>query len=181
MHHVLNPHHLMKLQPLPFQHYLSFGNADDVVTVFNKNQVMGAGFTCFGIKDGTDFYYPDNLPFSEDAIFVQNMGLATTVMGATAWGLYIIASCVRFPPPLWLLLSVLLVATCVCEGLCFTFFNAPVCDIAECGLGKSSRCSLSAVVFWALSSVMTCAVFKDAQDRYREENEQEEVGDEDGE
>lgn len=161
----------------PIQHYLSFGNADDVVTVFNKNQVMGAGFTCFGTKDGTDYYYPDNLPFNEDAIFVQKMGLATTIMGAIAWGSYILASCIRFPPLAWLLVSFLLIATCVCEGLCFTFFNAPVCEIAECGLGKSSKCSLSATVFWALSSFMTCGIFKDAQDKYNEENEQEEVGD----
>lgn len=138
---------------------------------------MGAGFTCFGTKDGIDYYYPENLPFSEETNFVQSMTLATTVMGATSWGLYIIASCFKFPPPLWLFVSTLLLATCICEGLCFTFFNAPVCDIAECSLGKSSRCSLSACVFWAVSSLMTCAVFKDAQDRHNEENEQEEVGD----
>ena len=174
MHHLqLNVRSIQKLQ-----HYLSFGNADDIVTVFNKNQVMGAGFTCFGTKDGIDYYYPDNLPFSEETIFVQNMGLATTVMGATAWGLYITASCFRFPPPVWMFLSVLLVATCICDGLCFTFFNAPVCSIAECNLGRSAKCSLSAVVFWAISSFMTCAVFKDALDRYNEENDQEAVGDE---
>ena len=137
---------------------------------------MGAGFTCLGTSE-KDIYYPDNLLFAEETVFVRNMALAATVMGGTAWGLYIIASCVRFPPPMWLFVSTLLVATCICEGLCFRFFDTSVCDIAECGLGKSSRCSISACVFWAISAVMTCSVFKEAQDRYIEENEQEPVGD----
>lgn len=108
---------------------------------------------------------------------MKNMGLVTTVMGATCWGFYILASCIRFPPPVWLFISVVLTATCICEGLCFKFFDAPVCDVGECSLGLSSKCSLSACVFWGISSFMTCAVFKDAQDRYNDENDQEEVGD----
>eukprot|EP00804_Cyclotella_cryptica_P008410 CCRYP_003930-RB/>CCRYP_003930-RB protein AED:0.10 eAED:0.10 QI:268/1/1/1/0/0/5/732/192 len=157
--------------------FLSFGNSDDIATYFNKNQVTGAGFYCYHTLSGIDYYYSDNLAFSDQVAFVQRMGIATTVLGATAWGFYIIASCIRFPPPIWLFVSMLLTATCVCEGLCFRFFDAPVCNITECSLGKSSKCSLSACVFWGLSSFMTCAVFKDAQDRDNEENEQQEVGD----
>ncbi|KAL7474822.1 hypothetical protein ACHAW6_000773 [Cyclotella cf. meneghiniana] len=157
--------------------FLSFGNSDDIATKFNKNQVTGAGFSCYHTLGGLEYYYTDFVPFREEVISVQRLSIATTVLGAIAWALYIFASCIRYPSPVWLFISMLLTATCICEGLCFKFFDAPVCYITECSLGKSSKCSLAACVFWGLSSFMTCAVFKDAQDRDKEENEQEEVGD----
>ncbi|KAL9185992.1 hypothetical protein ACHAXT_005230 [Thalassiosira profunda] len=142
-----------------------------------------AGVFCWRSASGYDFVYGDNYDYGSEHELVQRVALAITIMGATAWGLYFLALCVRFPPCLWLLISLTLVATFICEGIMFTFFGSDRCQvqvlISNCGLGTSSRCGIAACIFWAISSFMTCGMFKEAQDREKGTESAEEPNDSD--
>lgn len=124
--------------------------------------------------NGVDFVYGPSFVYSSEHELAQKMALATTIMGATVWGVYVLSSCIRFPPSLWLLVSLTLMATCICEGLTFKFFDTDWCQVTDCGLGTSSKCGISACVFWGISSLMTCGIFKDNQDRQAQNNQEEE-------
>ena len=106
----------------------------------------------------------------------QRAALATTIMGATAWGLYLLASCVKYPSFVWLGISLILVSTCISQGVMFIFFDSDICLDTNCSLSTSSKCGIAASVFWGLSSIMTCGVVKDAHDRgsNRDEEDNEE-------
>jgi len=149
--------------------YIQFGDPNEVSDFFLRNQVDYAGLYCFHTQSGVNYMYSDVFEYSNEHSLARSMGLATTIMGAIAWCFYVVAICVRVPPFLWLLVSLTLVATCICEGLTFKFFSTDMCNVTECGLGTSSKCSISACVFWFISALMTCATFKDAQDRKAEQ------------
>ncbi|KAL7463173.1 hypothetical protein ACHAXS_003552 [Conticribra weissflogii] len=129
------------------------------------DQVDYLGVYCFQTENGINYAYASDAVFSSEHALARKMAYATTVMGAIAWCLYVLASCLRFPPALWLLASLVLVATCVCEGLNFKWFSSNECDVFECHLATSSRCGISACVLWFLSAIMTCGVSMDAKDR----------------
>jgi hypothetical protein len=86
-------------------------------------------------------------------------------MGCITWFFYLFAGCFRFPAPLWLLISLLCIATAVTEGLVYQYmFTAEVCDMNSCKWGTGAKCGISAMTFWSLSALMTCGVFKDAHE-----------------
>jgi len=128
------------------------------------DQVDYLGVFCFQTENGVNYAYASDAVFSSEHALARNMAYATTIMGAIAWCFYVLASCLRFPPPLWLLVSSVIVATCVCEGLNFKWFSSNECDFFECDLATSSRCGISACVFWFISAIMTYYVFKDSKD-----------------
>ena len=113
---------------------------------------------------GNDYIYDDEFTYSDEHATTTKLALATTVLGATAFGVYFLASCIKFPNFLWLVISLTLVATCVCEGMILgTFADTDWCDETNnCELGKSARCGIAACVFWGLSAFMTCGVFAEA-------------------
>lgn len=136
--------------------------------------IASAGLHCWRSANGVNFVYNDSYyPFTSEHETAQRMALATTIMGATAWGAYIFASCVRFPPVVWVFLSLTLAATCVCQGLIFRLFNSDWCsgDDDNCALGSSSKCGISACVFWGISSLMTCGIAKEAIGRQDDDDD----------
>lgn len=141
--------------------------------VVRDGVVQYAGIDCWRSTSGIDYVYGDNFNYSAEHEFARKMAMATTIMGATSFGVYFLASCIRFPPALWLLISITLVATCICEGLIFKFFDTEWCENTDCELSTSSRCGISACVFWGLSSVMTGGVFKQAMDRRQNSQDEE--------
>lgn len=103
-----------------------------------------AGLFCWQASNGMEFLYRDNFQYSSEHELARKMALATTVMGATSWGAFFFAPCVRFPPPIWLLISFMLLATCITEGITFKFFDSDWCQAgADCRLATSSKCGIS--------------------------------------
>ena len=72
----------------------------------------------------------------------QRAALATTIMGATAWGLYLLASCVKYPSFVWLGISLILVSTCISQGVMFIFFDSDICLDTNCSLSTSLLLSI---------------------------------------
>ena len=134
--------------------------------------VQYAGIYCWRSTNGVDFRYGESFEYSDEHELARQMALAVTIMGAVAWGVFFLAACTRFPPALWLLVSLTLVATCICEGLIFKFFDTDWCQTSDCGLAISSRCCISAYVFWGVSFFMTCGIFKEAQDKENNQDEE---------
>lgn len=99
-----------------------------------------AGVTCFTTTAGTSYAYS-----REDSIdqTVQDLSQATVIMGAVAWCFYLLAGCCKFPPPLWLLVSLICAATAVTEGLVFQqIFNSDFCA-NDCSWGTGAKCAIS--------------------------------------
>ena len=141
-----------------------------------------AGINCWQSNRGIDYVYSSrSFEYTSQHTMAQQAALATTIMGATAWGLYLLASCVKYPPFVWLGISAILVGACISQGIMFIFFQSDLCSDTDCSLSTSSKCGIAACVFWGLSSIMTCGVFKDAHDRSsnsrNDEDDNEEGGD----
>ena len=94
-------------------------------------------------------------------------------MGATAWAVFFLAGCVRFPPLVWMVMSAALVATAITEGLVYgRMMNSPYCEgTGVCSKGPGAKCAIAAMTFWSISSVMCCGVFREARDRKEAEEE----------
>ena len=133
--------------------------------------IQYAGIYCWRSTTGIDFTYGDVYEYSAEHELARKMALSTTVMGATVFGAFFLSSCVRFPPAVWLLISLTLVATCICEGMIFMMFNSLWCQNTDCGLATSSRCGISAVVFWFISSLMSCGIYKERKDKEADQDE----------
>ena len=134
-----------------------------------------AGLHCWRGAGGIDYTYSTNFEYSNEHLLAQRMGLATTIMGATCWGLYFLSGCIRFPSFLWLGISLTLLATCICQGIMFKFFDTSQCESTDCTLATSSKCGIAACVFWGISSFMTCGVFKEA---HKDRDNDDDQGDE---
>jgi len=140
--------------------YVNTGSDAEVNSENGLRFVEKIGPTCYTAIGGVAYKYPEGT-ISDT---VQGLSLATVVMGAISWCIYLFAACCRFPPPLWLLTSLLCLATAVTEGLVFHYmFNSDVCVDSTCSWGTGAKCAISAMTFWSLSCVMTCGVFQQAQ------------------
>jgi len=138
-----------------------------------------AGLFCWQASNGMEFLYRDNFQYSSEHELARKMALATTVMGATSWGAFFFAPCVRFPPPIWLLISLMLLATCITEGITFKFFDSDWCQAgADCRLATSSKCGISACVFWGISFIMTCGIFVETLSQHTHEQSAQDGGNE---
>lgn len=132
-----------------------------------------AGIHCYQAGGG-------NWAYSVDVVSdtTQSLSYATVAMGGIAWLIFLLAICCKFPGPVWLLTGLLLAATAVTEGLVFReVFNSDFCTAGSgdsCAWGVGAKCAISAMTFWSLSSLMTCAMFKEA----KESGGNEEGGDE---
>ena len=131
-------------------------------SVVTTGVMQYAGLHCWRGSGGIDYTYSTNFEYSNEHLLAQRMGLATTIMGATCWGLYFLSGCIRFPSFLWLGISFILLATCICQGIMFKFFDTSQCESTDCTLATSSKCGIAACIFWGISSFMTCGVFKEA-------------------
>ena len=139
------------------------------------------GINCWQSNRGIDYVYSSrSFEYTSQHTMAQRAALATTIMGATAWGLYLLASCVKYPSFVWLGISLILSGACISQGVMFIFFKSDICSDTNCSLSTSSKCGIAACVFWGLSSIMTCGVFKDAHDRgsNRDEEDNEVEGEE---
>merc|ERR1711982_164996 len=89
----------------------------------------------------------------------------------TTWVIFILPGCVRFLPAIWLVLSLVLAATAVTEGLVYQqiITNSYCEEEGLCSKGTGARCAIAAMAFWSISSVMTCGLFRLAQDQKRAE------------
>lgn len=167
MMHAYTSYHALTL--IIIQQFITIDNGD--VTDLSDYRIMeSAGVFCWRSRNGLDYRYADNFPYTSNHELARKMSLAITIMGAICWGSYFLASCVRFHPLIWLVISLTLLATCICEGLMFKFFDTDWCEDTNCSLGKSSRCGISACVFWGISSMMTCGVFSEAYRKADEED-----------
>lgn len=153
--------------------FLKFDVGDDADRL--DGAMAYAGLTCYRAMNGVERMYADNYNYGPEHDLARKMALSTLIMGATSWGFYWLASCIRFHAVIWVIISLTLAATCVCEGMMFKFFDADICDDGGCSLGTSSKCGISACVFWGVSSLMTCAVAKEAMDRGKGERDEEEL------
>lgn len=141
-----------------------------------------AGINCWQSNRGIDYVYSSrSFEYTSQHKMAQQAALATKILGATSWALYLLASCVRHPSFVWLGISLIFVGTCISQGIMFIFFDSDLCsDNTNCSLSTSSKCGIAACVFWGLSSVMTCGVFKDSHDRSRNDEGNEDDGGEEG-
>ena len=140
-----------------------------------------AGINCWQSNRGIDYVYSSrSFEYTSQHTMAQQAALATTIMGATAWGLYLLSSCVKYPPFVWLGISAILVGACISQGIMFIFFQSDLCSDTDCSLSTSSKCGIAACVFWGLSSIMTCGVFKYAHDRNSSSRNDEEDNEEGG-
>ena len=129
--------------------------------------VDDVGVFCLRDTHGNNWLYSDGVNSLEAVKGAQSLSLATTIMGATAWALFALAGCVRIPPILWLLVSSILAATAVTEGLVYRdMFNN--CDGGECSRGTGAKCAIAAMTFWSVSTLMCFGVFKEAQDKAKD-------------
>mmetsp|Transcript_34892 Transcript_34892/g.83421 ORF Transcript_34892/g.83421 Transcript_34892/m.83421 type:complete len:196 (+) Transcript_34892:73-660(+) len=139
-----------------------------------------AGVYCWqGVGGGNYLYGQSALDQFEGTDATRDLSLATTVMGATAWTVFFLAGCVRFPPAVWMLMSAVLVATTVTEGLVYQrMLHNLYCDGGGvCSRGPGAKCAIAAMAFWSLSSIMCCGVFREARDRKEAEDEGVDVSD----
>ncbi|KAL7547471.1 hypothetical protein ACHAWF_010765 [Thalassiosira exigua] len=151
--------------------FIRFEDGEDVSRMDDVVESMGVD--CWRSANGIDFRYSESYEFSSEHQLARKMALATTIMGAIVWGSYFLASCVRFPTLIWLVMSLTLMATCICEGLMFRFFDDPVCQVSSCSLSTSSKCGISATVFWGISSLMTCGIFGEQAQKNSQGEEEE--------
>ena len=126
-----------------------------------------------GVGGGNYLYGQSALDQFGGSDATQGLSVATTVTGATAWTVFFLAGCVRFPPAVWLVVSATLIATAVTEGLVYRRMTHNVyCDGGGvCSNGQGARCAIAAMTFWSLSSIMSWGVFREARDRKEAEEE----------
>ncbi|KAL9178519.1 hypothetical protein ACHAXT_001857 [Thalassiosira profunda] len=138
---------------------------DDLETGgFFSTPVKTLGIHCWQTEAGVNYKYGSDFD-DTDMSTIQNLSYATIVMGGVAWCVYFLGACCTFPPPVWGLMGLVLAATAVTEGLVFQqVFNSDFCS-EGCAWGTGAKCAISAMTFWALSTLMTCAMVKDAKDR----------------
>ena len=154
--------------------YVNTGDLSTGGFIFNQS-VKTVGIHCWQTVGGVNYKYGSDFDtMNDDVTTIQNLSIATTTMGGISWLVFFVASCCRFPSALWLLVGLVLAATAVTEGLVFQqVFGSDFCteggDMCEWGTG--ARCAISAMAFWGISSLMTCAMFKDAKDRDNEGND----------
>jgi hypothetical protein len=124
--------------------------------IFIKSSAAYAGIYCWEGVSGQKWLYSTDW---EGLHSIRNLALATTVMGAVVWCFFLFSSCVKYPPAVWFMMSLILLATTVTQALQFQLFTSDRCIDGGCTLGTSARVGISACVFWFISAIMTCGEF----------------------
>ena len=134
-------------------------------------QIETAGIHCWQTSAGINIKWTG-------ATSLQKLSYATVVMGGVSWCVFFLGACCTFPPLVWGLTGSVLAATAVTEGLVFQqIFASDFCE-GGCSWGTGAKCAIAAMTFWALSSLMTCAMVKDAKDRASRDDGGDDGGDE---
>jgi hypothetical protein len=132
----------------------------------NRPEPDSVGLWCFEATNGNRYDISDlDLGSKFDA--ARGLGITAVVLGFCIWLAYMFAACVRFPPKIFKLIGGLCILICMFQGLVFLVFKSDrVCDGDNlgCSLGTAGKCGVSAVVFWFLAGIFSCAAGKEKDD-----------------
>ena len=100
-----------------------------------------------------------------DSKFEAARGLGTTVMvfGWTIWIFYLLASCKRFGPKVFMFVGLLCILNTLFQGLVFLIFKSVVCTFG-CSPGTHGKCAISAIVFWFLAGLTSFGAGKELEE-----------------
>lgn len=134
------------------------------------------GLWCYEAQNGDKY---DTRDYDFDSKFEAARGLGTTVivLGWIIWSFYLLASCKRFPPKIFMLIGFLCICTSLFQGLVFLVYKSYPCDDDACSLGTGGRCAISATVFWFFAGTMSCASGKKAEEAAPEAQQEDEKHD----
>jgi hypothetical protein len=132
----------------------------------NRPEPDSVGLWCFEATNGHRYDITDSdLGSKVDA--ARALGTTSLVLGFCIWLVFMFAVCVRFPPKIFKLIGALCILICMFQGLVFLVFKSDeVCDGDNlgCSLGTAGKCGVSAVVFWFLAGISSCAAGKEKDD-----------------
>jgi hypothetical protein len=131
-----------------------------------RPQPDSVGLWCYEATNG-DRYDISRLDVDSKFDAARGLGTTTVVLGFCIWVAYMIAVCVRYPPKVFKLMGGLCILICMFQGLVFLVFKSDrVCDGDNlgCSLGTGGKCGVSAVVFWFLAGIFSCAAGKEKDD-----------------
>ncbi|EJK57880.1 hypothetical protein THAOC_22037 [Thalassiosira oceanica] len=112
-------------------------------------------------EPGTAGCYPTDEYINHSYNFKpRNLSVATTVMGAAAAVAFLFAAGANHRPVVWMVISAVLLATAVTEGLVYqNMMHNLYCDRSGlCLRGNAANCAIAAMTFWSLSSLICCGL-----------------------
>jgi hypothetical protein len=139
---------------------------DPIFQIVLGREPDSVGLWCYETTNG-DRYDITDLDFGSKVDAARALGTTSLVLGFCIWLSYLIAACVRFDPKVFKLIGGLCILNCMFQGLVFLMFKSDiVCDgdLLGCSLGTGGKCGVSAVVFWFLAGIFSCAAGKEKDD-----------------
>ena len=120
------------------------------------------GLWCFETTDGSLYDLRD---YSFDSKFdaARAMGVTTSCLGFIIVIFYIVAGCVRFSPHVFKFVGFLAILASLFQGLVFLVYKSGFCEFG-CSLDTGGKCAISAIVFWFITGITSCAAGKEADE-----------------
>jgi hypothetical protein len=135
------------------------------------------GLWCYEAQNG-NFYDITNVDLDQKFDSARALGTTASCLGFIIWIFYLFAGCMRFGPSIFQLMGFFGILTAMFQGLVFLVYKSEVCDVYSCSLDTGGRCAISAVVFWFICGLMSCAAGKKPDDDGRGGKQEDEPQDE---
>mmetsp|Transcript_18367 Transcript_18367/g.52988 ORF Transcript_18367/g.52988 Transcript_18367/m.52988 type:complete len:193 (-) Transcript_18367:50-628(-) len=131
------------------------------------------GIWCFTMEGGTTVTYSEDGRINEsvcDGTFraAQGFSVASTALGAIVIIVMVLVPCCAplSGPRMYGGVGILLLLTCLMEGLTFLMLQSELCTCPNepngcaCELTTGGNCGIAAAVFWFVSALLSCGMAK---------------------